>query len=219
MKMIFLDPNGSGKRKYQKMMEKEYHIKYISIPEIFQNTVLNTQKDKKLIMNNTEYNSLIKDPIIIHLIAKILKKNNCFERFILNNFPKTILQAQEMESKNIKINYIIELKLPNKFIYERNMIMNNTQHHNYQNNNIKNHVSYGKKMNQFNEKQLRIEKNKNLKRVHRKILEYKKIKNVIMNFYKKKIQNKIIKYYPINGTNTNEIIYKKIKKIITSKMH
>ncbi|QCI27303.1 adenylate kinase family protein [Buchnera aphidicola] len=213
MKIILFGPPGSGKGTQANLIMNTYHIPKISVGDILRNIISKKNKFSNIIKKKIDNGILIDDHIIINLIKKEIKNKNCINGFILDGFPRTILQAKEMEKNNIFINYIIELKASKEIIYDR--ILGRRIHLNsgriY-------HIKYNPpkipEKDDLTQEKLIIRKDDNINTINKRLLEYKKIKNKILQFYQKKIKNKYIKYIKINSQNNIKDIFIKIKKIL-----
>ena len=62
--------------------------------------------------------NLVPDEITIGLVKERLKKEDCRNGFILDGFPRTILQAEALE-KIININYVINIESTDEIIIQR----------------------------------------------------------------------------------------------------
>ena len=66
---------------------------------------------------------LVPDSLVVEIVAERLRKNDCHNGFILDGFPRNILQAKAIEKilagLGKKIHYIINIEVPRKEIIKR----------------------------------------------------------------------------------------------------
>lgn len=97
MRIIFLGPPGSGKG-----TQARFLCQTLSIPHLSTGDMLRLAVEKKTFLGNQVFEYLKKgllvpDDIIIHLIEEKLEQKDCEKGFLLDGFPRTILQAQSLD--------------------------------------------------------------------------------------------------------------------------
>ncbi|MCK4730207.1 MAG: adenylate kinase [Candidatus Aenigmarchaeota archaeon] len=118
MKLLFLGSPGVGKGTYAQVITEALNIPHISTGDLLRNE---TQKDTKLgkeiekIMNQ---GGLVSDEILLQLIKTRIKDKDCKNGFILDGFPRTKNQAEELE-KLTGITHVLNFKANDKVIIER----------------------------------------------------------------------------------------------------
>lgn len=107
MYIIMLGAPGSGKGTLAKELSKEYNLVHISTGDIFRENIRNgTELGKKA----NEYMSngrLVPDDLTIDLVKDRLSQDDVKDGAILDGFPRTTYQAEELE-KYIKNNNPID---------------------------------------------------------------------------------------------------------------
>jgi len=107
MRILLFGMPGVGKGTQAKLLSSKLNIPHISTGDILRQTVKDgTELGKKAqaIMNAGE---LVPDDIMIGIIKETFSQPRCKEGFILDGFPRTTIQAKELEK------LIDELKLSN----------------------------------------------------------------------------------------------------------
>lgn len=123
MNIILFGPPGAGKGTQAKLLIEKFSIIQISTGDMLRDEVNSNSdlgKSAKLIMDKGD---LISDEIILSMIEKRIMKSDCQNGFILDGFPRTLNQAVSLdkilETKNIKINHIIEIDVDESLLLER----------------------------------------------------------------------------------------------------
>lgn len=123
MKIVLMGPPGAGKGTQAKLISKMYSIPHISTGDIFRkqiskNTPLGI-KAKEII----DKGQLVPDDITIHMVEERIGLEDCKVGFLLDGFPRTVVQAVALEAylenKNDKLNAVILVEVPRADILER----------------------------------------------------------------------------------------------------
>jgi len=97
MRLILLGPPGSGKGTQANLLQDKFSIPKISTGDILRAAVAdNTElgQEAKRFMDNGE---LVPDEVVIGLIKERIADPDCENGFILDGFPRTIVQAEKLE--------------------------------------------------------------------------------------------------------------------------
>ena len=62
---------------------------------------------------------LVSDEIIIGLVKERLKQPDCQNGYLFDGFPRTIPQAEALRESGIRLEHVVELKVPDADIIER----------------------------------------------------------------------------------------------------
>ena len=63
--------------------------------------------------------NLVSDEIIIALVKDRIQSKDCSNGYLLDGFPRTINQADALKLQGIKIDYVVEVKVPDDDIVVR----------------------------------------------------------------------------------------------------
>lgn len=118
MRLILFGPPGSGKGTYASILEKKFNIPKINTGDIFREMIKKKSKLSKEIASYVLNGKLVPDEIVIKVVKERLSKKDCKKGFILDGYPRTIKQAEELE-KISKIDAVVNLVVPMKVIIER----------------------------------------------------------------------------------------------------
>lgn len=116
MKVIIFGFPGSGKGTQASLLEKKKDFFKISPGDLLRIELKNNSNLAFEIKKDIEKGNLIKDEIIFNLILKYLfvKQNILFD-----GYPRNLKQALYLNSINIKIDLIVNIKIDFKFILKR----------------------------------------------------------------------------------------------------
>ena len=63
--------------------------------------------------------ALVSDDIIIGLVKERIAQPDCANGFLFDGFPRTIAQADAMKAAGVKLDYVLEIDVPDAAIVER----------------------------------------------------------------------------------------------------
>ncbi|ASW42175.1 MAG: adenylate kinase [Clostridiales bacterium] len=123
MKIVLLGPPGAGKGTQAKSISNRYSIPHISTGDIFrknisENTPLGIEAKKYI-----DKGQLVPDEVTINMVKDRLQEDDCKSGFLLDGFPRTVIQAEALQEfllerdKNLDTALLIEV--PTEFILER----------------------------------------------------------------------------------------------------
>lgn len=102
MRLILLGPPGAGKGTQGKKLQEKYDIPKISTGDILRQAVKNHTPLGKEAQAYMEAGQLVPDEIVIGLIKERIKQKDCVKGYILDGFPRTIVQAEKL-SETLKV--------------------------------------------------------------------------------------------------------------------
>ncbi len=123
MEMILLGLPGVGKGTQAKKLEAALNIPHIATGDIFREAIKNGTPLGKKAESFIEAGELVPDEVTIGIVKDRLGKSDCKNGFILDGFPRTIKQAEALESilseQNKKLNLAIYLTAEKEILIER----------------------------------------------------------------------------------------------------
>jgi adenylate kinase len=112
MNYILIGPPGAGKGTQAKKIVEKFGIVHLSTGDMFREAKKSDEVISKLLASG----ELVSDEIVIGMVKNRLLKDDVKKGFLLDGFPRTLNQAQELgimlEKENIKIDrvFFIDLK-------------------------------------------------------------------------------------------------------------
>lgn len=123
MNLILLGPPGAGKGTQATRLSNKYSIPQISTGDMLRSAV----KEKtdlgikaKSFMNS---GNLVPDDVVVGIIKERLAEDDCQNGFILDGFPRTIVQAEKLEkmlmSEGKKISRVLNINVDDELLIKR----------------------------------------------------------------------------------------------------
>lgn len=97
MRLVFIGPPGSGKGTCAKILSQKYGIPHISTGDVFREEISKGTELGLKVKEYVERGLLVPDEIVIEVVREILKRPQCKRGFILDGFPRTLRQAEELD--------------------------------------------------------------------------------------------------------------------------
>lgn len=123
MRLILLGPPGAGKGTQATVLSREYKMPHISTGDILREAVkaaLPLGVKAKAYMDKGE---LVPDEIVTGIVVERLKKEDARRGFILDGFPRTLRQAEDLDASLVRnhldIDIVIYLETSPKTAIER----------------------------------------------------------------------------------------------------
>jgi adenylate kinase len=119
MKIILLGCPGAGKGTQATFISQRYGIPLIAVGDILRAAVKSGTALGAIAKRIMEKGDLVPDDVIINIIKERLAKPDCANGFLLDGFPRTIPQAYALQEAGIKIDYVIEIVIPEEEALKR----------------------------------------------------------------------------------------------------
>jgi adenylate kinase len=123
MRIVLLGAPGAGKGTVAKQLTDYDGSVQISTGDILRNAVKAGTELGKTAKGFMERGELVPDQLIMDIMEARLKEPDCMKGFLLDGFPRTIPQAEDLKKLlaklNIKLDRVINLDVPKDVILDR----------------------------------------------------------------------------------------------------
>ncbi len=119
MKVILLAAPGAGKGTQAEMLSKHFNIPTISTGSILRKNIKEGTELGVIAKKYIDEGNLIPDDVMIQVMYSRLSEEDCKNGFILDGFPRTLAQAEELDKSDIKIDYILNINVADDEIIKR----------------------------------------------------------------------------------------------------
>jgi adenylate kinase len=119
MRLILLGPPGAGKGTQAAFITQAYGIPQISTGDMLRAAVKAGTPLGLAAKKVMDSGSLVSDDIIIGLVKDRLKEPDCANGYLFDGFPRTLPQAEAMRQAGVRIDYVLEIDVPDAGIVER----------------------------------------------------------------------------------------------------
>lgn len=118
LRIVMVGAPGSGKGTQSVQMAQQYGIPHISTGDIFRACVAGEHPLGKLIESYISKGKLVPDELVVQMVKDRLNQEDCKKGFILDGFPRSLSQAQELD-KITQINCVIDLDVSESVLMAR----------------------------------------------------------------------------------------------------
>lgn len=121
--VVFTGAPGCGKGTQARILKERAHICHLSTGEMLRAEAAKDTplgRELKAVLDRGEFAT---DEMIIRMVSARIGESDCKNGFVLDGFPRTLPQAEVLESilqeKGITLNSVIEIQVPDEIIMER----------------------------------------------------------------------------------------------------
>ena len=123
MFLILLGPPGSGKGTQAKMLEEQLKLKHLSTGDLLRSGVKEKTELGRKACAYMQKGELVPDELMVDLIEDQIGKKDAAPGFLLDGFPRTVVQAQKLDQmlqrQGQKVDLAIKFDLPDQVIFKR----------------------------------------------------------------------------------------------------
>jgi len=119
MRIILLGPPGAGKGTQAAFIKAHYGIPQISTGDMLRAAVKAGTPLGRAAKQVMDSGQLVSDDIIIGLVKERLREPDCAAGYLFDGFPRTIPQADALRAAAVKVDVVLEIKVPDADIIER----------------------------------------------------------------------------------------------------
>ncbi|MFO8058806.1 MAG: adenylate kinase [bacterium] len=123
MNIIMLGPPGSGKGTQAQEIIEKYGIPQVSTGDLLREAVKNQTELGKQAKEYMDAGKLVPDDVVVGMVKERLQKDDCKKGFILDGFPRTVPQAESLDTTlsevGKKIDKVLSIEVPDSEVVER----------------------------------------------------------------------------------------------------
>ncbi len=123
MILIIFGPPGAGKGTQAKLISDYLKVPQLSTGDILRNQLKKSDPLSLELKKTLDSGQLVSDDILNNIIIKRINEKDCINGFILDGYPRTMIQAKflndTLKQKNISIDYIFDFFIDELTIIER----------------------------------------------------------------------------------------------------
>lgn len=123
LRAVLLGPPGAGKGTQAVRLVEKYEIPHISTGDIFRKNIKEGTELGKKAQEYMNAGALVPDELVVDLVKDRLQQDDCKNGFLLDGFPRTILQAEKLDEflseSNLKMDIVINLKVEKEALIKR----------------------------------------------------------------------------------------------------
>lgn len=123
MHLILTGAPGCGKGTYAQFLKESLSIPHISTGEIFREAISKETKIGLIAKTFIDKGNLVPDEVTNEIVKERLSRSDCEKGFILDGFPRTLVQAKAlskiMQDLNLNIDAVLDLEVEDSVVIER----------------------------------------------------------------------------------------------------
>jgi adenylate kinase len=123
IRVVLLGPPGAGKGTQAKLLQEQFEACQVSTGDLLRKAVTEQSPLGKQAAEYVNRGALVPDDLIMNLVAERLEAEDCKKGFILDGFPRTIFQAENLDQilkrLGMGLQGVISVEVPNRLIVER----------------------------------------------------------------------------------------------------
>ncbi|MFT7434014.1 MAG: adenylate kinase [Alphaproteobacteria bacterium] len=123
MHIIFLGAPGAGKGTQAQMLVEKYNIPQLSTGNMLREAIVKGTEVGKQAQEVMNRGDLVSDEIVLTIIESRIKDEDCANGFILDGFPRTVVQAQGLDelfkNNNLQLDHVFCLNVSDDVVIDR----------------------------------------------------------------------------------------------------
>lgn len=122
-RMILVGPPGSGKGTQAPIIKERFCLCHLATGDMLRAAVAAGTEMGKAADKVMKSGGLVSDEIVVGIIRDAIAQPECKNGFILDGFPRTVVQAQKLdamlEEKGLKLDNVVEMKIDDELLVSR----------------------------------------------------------------------------------------------------
>lgn len=119
MNLILMGAPGAGKGTQSEKISEKWNIPAISTGDMLRAAIREENELGKIAKTYIDDGKLVPDEVVIGIIKDYLSSEKCKNGFILDGFPRSIPQAEALETMGVKIDAVLSIEVADEAIIAR----------------------------------------------------------------------------------------------------
>ena len=119
MNLFLLGAPGAGKGTQAELLMQHLSIPSISTGNMLREAMANGSELGKQVKQAMEEGKLVSDDLVLSLVAERTAQPDCANGFILDGVPRTLAQAEALDAKGVRIDYVVSIEIDDAVIEGR----------------------------------------------------------------------------------------------------
>jgi len=118
-----MGPPGAGKGTQAKLVAAKLHVPHISTGDIFRSARAGSSQLGRQVSDYLDRGELVPDDLTVAVVRRRLGENDCQSGFILDGFPRSVVQAEMLEEflreRQDGLTHVVNIRVSEREIVER----------------------------------------------------------------------------------------------------
>lgn len=123
LNVLIMGPAGAGKGTMSELISEHYHVQHVSTGDMFREHLKNNTELGLKAKSYMEKGLLVPDDVTIEMVMEYLERDDCKNGYLLDGFPRSLVQANVFDAKVIdspmEINLVINLEVDEESLISR----------------------------------------------------------------------------------------------------
>ncbi|CAN1267928.1 Adenylate kinase 4, partial [Linum perenne] len=119
-RLVYLaGPPGSGKGTQSPIIKDEFCLCHLATGDMLRAAVAAKTPLGVKAKEAMDKGQLVSDDLVVGIIDEAIKKPSCQKGFILDGFPRTVVQAQKVLKQGVKVDKVLNFAIDDSILEER----------------------------------------------------------------------------------------------------